>query len=145
MVIFCLITMRRINLVRLILDFILSAINAERRRHATLPYGMFLTRVFVRAQLPIEGHGVETKRSTTTMKTFSALGMKPQAPLKEKENRRKRKSRKRRRKKRRKTLLSRKILLLRRINPSLLKRKRRYLKEVSPQYPKSEGSIRGDC
>ena len=49
MVVFCLMTKRRINLVKLILDFILSAAYAERRRHATLPYGMFLTRVFRRA------------------------------------------------------------------------------------------------
>ena len=55
-VMFCLITKRRINLVRLILDFMLVAINAKRRRHATLPYGMFLTRVFIRAQLSLDGH-----------------------------------------------------------------------------------------
>ena len=43
MVMFGLMTRRRINLVRLILDFILSTVNTERRRHATLPYNMFLT------------------------------------------------------------------------------------------------------
>ena len=75
-VMFCLITRRRINLVRLIMDFILLAVNVERRRHATLPYGMFLTRVFIRAQLLIDRHRAETKRPTTTMKTFSALGLK---------------------------------------------------------------------
>ena len=57
MVIFYLMTKRRINLVRLILDFILVAINAKRRRHATLPYGIFLTRVFIRAQLSLDGTG----------------------------------------------------------------------------------------
>ena len=49
MVSFFLMTKRRINLVRLILDFILATVNAERRRHATLPYSMFLTRVFIKA------------------------------------------------------------------------------------------------
>ena len=49
MVMFYLMTRRNINLVRLILDFILAAVNAEKRRLATLPYGMFLTRVFIRA------------------------------------------------------------------------------------------------
>ena len=49
MVMFCLMTRRRINLVRLTLDFILSTINVERMRHATLTYGMFLTKVFIQA------------------------------------------------------------------------------------------------
>ena len=51
-VVFYFMTRRRINLVRLNLDFILATVNVERRRHATLPYGMFPTRVFIRAQLP---------------------------------------------------------------------------------------------
>ena len=59
MMMFCLMTKRIINLVRLILDFILAMVNAEKRRHITLPYGMLLTRVFIRAQLPIEGHRVD--------------------------------------------------------------------------------------
>ena len=84
MVMFCLI-MRRINLVRLILDFILTTINAERRRHATLSYSMFLTRVFIKAQLPLRGHKADNKIPMTMMKTFSALGLKPQAQEKEKE------------------------------------------------------------
>ena len=70
MVVFCLMTKRRINLVRLILNFILAAVNVERKRHATLPYVMFLTRVFIRAQLPIDGHKADSKRPTMTMKTF---------------------------------------------------------------------------
>ena len=61
MVMFYFMTKRRINLVRLILDFILTAINIERRRHATLPYGMFLTRVFIRAPLPLDGHRADNK------------------------------------------------------------------------------------
>ena len=77
MVIFCLMTRRRINLVRLILDFILSAVNAASRSHATFPYGMFLIRIFTRAQLPIDGHKADNKHPTTTMKTFLALGLKP--------------------------------------------------------------------
>ena len=55
MVMFYLMTRRKINLVRLILNFIISVIGAERRRHATLPYGMFLTRVFNKSQLPLDG------------------------------------------------------------------------------------------
>ena len=68
---------RRINFMKLITDFMSLAINAERMRHATLTYGMFLTRVFKRAQLPIEGHRADNKCPTTTMKTFSFLGLKP--------------------------------------------------------------------
>ena len=78
MVMFCLITRRRINLVRLILDFMAPAVNAKRRRHATLPYNMFLIYVFRRAQLPIDRRRADNKCPTTTMKTFSALGLKPQ-------------------------------------------------------------------
>ena len=59
-VMFCLMTNRRINLVRLIMDFILAVMNAERRRHATLLYGMFLTR-FIKAQLPLDGHRADNK------------------------------------------------------------------------------------
>ena len=76
MVIFYLMT-RKINLVRLILDFILATINAERRKHATLPYGMFLTRVSFRAYLSLDRHRAKTKRLTIMMKTFSTLGLKP--------------------------------------------------------------------
>ena len=49
MVMIYLMTRRRINLVRLILDFILSAVDTARRSHAAVPYGMFLIRVFTRA------------------------------------------------------------------------------------------------
>ena len=80
MVMFCLMTRRRINLVRLILDYTLSAINAARRSHATLPYGMLFTRVFRRAQLPIDGHRKDDKCLATTMKTFSTMGLKTQGP-----------------------------------------------------------------
>ena len=55
MVMFCLMIRRRINLVRSVLDFIISATGAERRRHVTLPYGMFLTKVFIKAQLSLDG------------------------------------------------------------------------------------------
>ena len=73
MVMFCLMIKRRINLMRLVLDFTLSAIHVERRRYATLPYGMFLTRVFLRALLPMDGHSADNKCLTTTMKTFLDL------------------------------------------------------------------------
>ena len=85
MVMFCLMTRRKINLVRLILDLILITIHAERKRLATLPYDMFLTRVFIRAQLAIDGHETDHKRPTTTMKTFLALRLKPQEKVKEKD------------------------------------------------------------
>ena len=49
MVMFYLMTRRKINLVRLILDYMLFAIDEERRSHAAMPYGMLLTRVFARA------------------------------------------------------------------------------------------------
>ena len=47
MVMFCLMTKRKINLVRLILDFIIAVVGAK--KHASLPYGMFLTKVFNKA------------------------------------------------------------------------------------------------
>ena len=49
MVMFCLMTRRRINLIRLILDYMLTTIDDLRRSHATLPYGMLLIRIFPRA------------------------------------------------------------------------------------------------
>ena len=77
MVMFCLLIKRRINLVRLILDFIISSIHAERKRHFTLLYGMLLTRIFTRAQLPIGGHKLEDNRPKATIDTFIDLGLKP--------------------------------------------------------------------
>ena len=94
MVMFYLMIRRRINLVRLILDFILALVNVERRRHATLLYDMFLSRVFIRDPLPLDGHRADNKRPTTTMKTFLALGLKPQAQEKEKEKKKKDKKKK---------------------------------------------------
>ena len=76
MVMFCQMTRRRLNLIRLILDCMLTAINDSRRSHATLPYGMLLTRIFARAQLPVNGHRKDEKHLTTTKKTFSAMGLK---------------------------------------------------------------------
>ena len=67
MVMFYLMTRRRINLDRLILDFILVVVNAERRRHATLPYDLFLSRVFIKAQLPLDRHKADNKIPTTMM------------------------------------------------------------------------------
>ena len=78
MVMFCLITRRRINLMRLILDFMALTVNAKRRRYAIVLYSMFLTRVFRRAQLSIDGHKADNKCPTITMKSFFALGLKPQ-------------------------------------------------------------------
>ena len=86
MVMFCLMTRRRINLIRLILDYMLIAIDDSRRSYATLPYGMLLTRIFARAQLPIEGHRKDEKCPTTTKKTFSTMELKFQDPDTEQEN-----------------------------------------------------------
>ena len=84
MVMFYLLTRRRINLVRLILDFMLFIVDAARRSHASLLYSMFLTRMFTRSQLPLDGHTVDNKHPTATMKTFLAMGLKPQARDKKK-------------------------------------------------------------
>ena len=89
MVMFCLMTKRRINLIRLILDYMLLAIDAARRSHAALPYGMLLTQVFMRAQLPVDGHRKDEKCPTTTKKTFSAMDLKTQGPEKEKKKKKK--------------------------------------------------------
>ena len=96
MVIFCLMTKKRINLVRLIMDYMLSAINAARTSHVALPGGMLLTQVFMRAQLPVNGHKKDDKRPTTTKKTFFAMGLKPQGLEKEEKKKKKRKKKRRR-------------------------------------------------
>ena len=83
MVMFCLMTKRRINLIRLILDYMLSVIDVARRIHTTLPYGILLIQVFMRPQLLVDGHREDEKHPTTTKKTFSAMGLKPQGPEKE--------------------------------------------------------------
>ena len=121
MVMFYLMNIRRINLVRLILDYMISAIDDARRSDAAMPYDMFFTHVFARTQLPIDGHKKDKKCLVTTMKTFSAMGLKLQGP--EKEGRRKRRRKKIRRKRiREKRRRQRKDKLLsRRLNPNLLK------------------------
>ena len=47
--------------------------------------------LFIKAQLPIEEHKAKTKRPTITMKTFSTLGLKPQAQEKKKEEKKEKK------------------------------------------------------
>ena len=76
MVMFCLMIRRRINLIRLILDYMLTTIDDSRRSHAALPYGMLLTCIFARAQLPVDSHRKDEKHPTTTKKTFSTMGLK---------------------------------------------------------------------
>ena len=76
-VMFCLMIRRKINLIRLILYYILSAIDDARRSHVAMACGMLLIRVFTRAQLPVDGYRKDEKCLTTTMKTFSAMGLKP--------------------------------------------------------------------
>ena len=83
MVLFCLLSKRRINLMRLILDFIPSSVHAERRRNFTLPYGMLLTRIFEQAQLLVGGHRSDDNRSSAAVNTFIDLGLKPKDPEKE--------------------------------------------------------------
>ena len=56
-----------------------------------LLYGLFLTKVFIKAQLPLDGERCDQKRPTTTMKTFSVLGLKPQVQKTEKEKENKKK------------------------------------------------------
>ena len=121
MVMFCLVTRRRINLVGLILHYMLSAIDDVRRSHVAMPYDMLLTYVFVRAQLPIDGHKKDEKCFAATKKTFSTIGLKLQGP--EKGGRRKRRKKKRRRKRRRKKRKSQRKekLLSRKLNQNLLK------------------------
>ena len=82
MVLFCLLSKRRINLVRLILDFILSSVHTERRSNFTLPYGMLLTRVFEQAQLRFGGHKSDDSRPPATVDTFVNLRLKPKDPEK---------------------------------------------------------------
>ena len=77
MVMFCFMAKRKINMVKLIIDFIIATVSSERRRHATILYNMFLTKVFIRAQLPLDRHKADNKRPTTTMKSFSTLELKP--------------------------------------------------------------------
>ena len=91
MVMFYLMTRRRINLVRLILDYMLSTIDEARKSHAAMPYGMLLTHVFTKAQRPIDGHRKDEKCPTTTKKTFSAMGLNFQYPDTEGEKKKKKK------------------------------------------------------
>ena len=83
MVMFCLMSKKRINLVRLILDFIIAAVGVEKKKHASLPFGMFLNCVVNKAQFHLNGERADFNRHTTTTKTFQALGLKPQAQEKE--------------------------------------------------------------
>ena len=94
MVMFCLL----INLIKLILDYMLTAIDDSRRRHTALPYGMLLICIFARAQLPINDHRKDEKCPTTTNKTFSTMGLKFQDPDIEGEKQKRRRKRKRKKK-----------------------------------------------
>ena len=96
MVMFYLMTRRRINLIRLILDYIFTAIDPVRRSHVALRYGILLTHIFQRGQLPMDGHRKDEKRPTTTMKTFTAMGLKSQA---QEEGRKKKKKKEKKREK----------------------------------------------
>ena len=108
-------------MVRLILDFILTTVNVESKSHTNVPYGMFLTRVFIRANCRWIDRA-NNKHPITTMKTFSALGLKPHALEKEKEDKKKDKK---------KTLLKRRSMHKRK-NINLLVKKRRRNEEKEP-------------
>ena len=77
----------------------LTAIDDLRSSHAALPYGMLLTRIFAKAQLPVDGHKKDEKRPTTTKKTFSAMGLKFQDPNIEGEKQKKKKDEEEKKKK----------------------------------------------
>ena len=47
---------------------------------------------FIKAQYPLNGERTDNKCPTTTIKTFQALGLEPQAPKKEKETKKKKKA-----------------------------------------------------
>ena len=66
-------------MIRLILDYIFAAFDLARSSYATLPYGMVLTRIFQRGQLSVDDHRKDEKHPVTTMKTFTTMGLKPQA------------------------------------------------------------------
>ena len=126
MVMFCLMIRRKINLVRLILDYMLSAMDDARRSHAALLYGMLLTRIFQRAQLPIDGHRKDEKYPATTMKTFSAIGLKSQGL--EKVEKKKKKKEKEKEKKRKSTNLQKDVS-----KPSEERRsKKKHERDLSP-------------
>ena len=91
-----------------------------------LSYDMFLTSVFTRAQLPIDGHKADNKRLTTTMKTFSALGLKPQALEKEKKKEKKKKKEKEKEEKKKDSSIQKDVVAAQKVktNPSKEKKKR---------------------
>ena len=99
MVMFYLMTRKRINLVRLIMDYIFAAVDPIRRSHVALPYGMLLTHIFQREQLSVDGHRKDEKHPVTTMKTFTAMRLKPQA---QEEGRKKKKEEKKKEKEKQK-------------------------------------------
>ena len=84
-------TKRKINLGS-ILDFIIVVVSTEKKKHVSLPYGIFLTRVFNKAQFPLAREGFDNKRLMTIMKTLQALGLNPQALKKKKETKKKKKA-----------------------------------------------------
>ena len=137
MVMYCLMTKRRINLVRLILDYILAVVDATRRSHVILPYGMFLTRAFTRPNFALKDIRLIVHSPQQPQKRSQPWGWNLKA-LRRKKKRKRRK--KRRRKIRgRKIPLSRRMLPLRKLSLSLLMRKRRRKrdkKEVSHQSQK---------
>ena len=59
-----------------------------------MAHGMLLIRVFTRAQLLVDGHRKDEKYPITTMKTFIAMGLKPQGPEKEEKKKKKKEEKK---------------------------------------------------
>ena len=81
------------------MDYMLLAIDEARMSHVTMPNGMLLTRVFARAQFPIDGHRKDEKCPATTKKTFSTMGLKLQGPDTEREKKKKKKEEEEKKKK----------------------------------------------
>ena len=64
-----------------------------------MPYGMLLTRVFMRAQLLVDRHRKDEKHPATTTKTFAAIGLKSQGLEKEEKKKKKEEKKKKKEKK----------------------------------------------
>ena len=76
MALYCVMTRRKINLDKLIMDHYLSTIERDKRKNVGLPYGKYLTGAFNVFDLNIEGEKVHDIRRKTTWKTFTMLGYK---------------------------------------------------------------------
>ena len=65
-------------MVRLALDFTLAAVNAERKRHATIPYGIFLIRVFVGGS--VANRWAQSRQETTNINNEDLFNLGSETP-----------------------------------------------------------------